>query len=123
MWRTPDSSSFIIETWSNHAQHCLRQSGHCRGYFLQVIEGADQQISDLLGRISSDPRHSDASMIYESDIDDRVCPQWSMDFEKVESATRTAPLILLVCWFPPARPRGTLRFRRLTGDTLDAPST
>ena len=58
-----------------------------RGYFLQVIEGADQQISDLLGRISSDPRHSDVSMIYESDIDNRVFPQWSMGFEKVESTT------------------------------------
>lgn len=59
----------------------------CRGYFLQVVEGADEQVSGLIERIRADQRHSDIEMIYESDIDDRVFPQWSMGFEKVDSET------------------------------------
>ncbi len=65
----------------------------CRGHFLQVVEGAEQPVADLISRISSDSRHTDITMIYESDIEDRIFPQWSMGFEKVDSEVLVQELL------------------------------
>lgn len=46
--------------------------------FLQVIEGPDDSIADLLASLLSDPRHRDLRMLIDRDIEDREFGDWMM---------------------------------------------
>ena len=52
------------------------------GYFLQVLEGQPECVRDLYAKIKSDPRHSGAKVLIESDIAKPAFPDWSMGFRK-----------------------------------------
>lgn len=51
--------------------------------FMQVIEGAPQDIKDLYARIQTDPRHENLVKIYDKPIEERQFPNWSMGFKDV----------------------------------------
>jgi len=50
-------------------------------HFLQIIEGADAAIGDLLERLRRDPRHS--GLRDDRVIDERSFPDWSMELIRV----------------------------------------
>lgn len=52
--------------------------------FLQVIEGAESAIDDLLRRLMADPRHSALTVEDERFIEPREFPQWAMEFVRVD---------------------------------------
>ena len=52
--------------------------------FLQVIEGAESAIDDLMRRLLADPRHSALTVEDERFIEPREFPQWAMEFVRVD---------------------------------------
>lgn len=46
--------------------------------FLQLLEGEKDEVDVLMARIAEDPRHNGVSVLHNSDIEDRTCPQWAM---------------------------------------------
>ncbi|MEL6258287.1 MAG: BLUF domain-containing protein [Pseudomonadota bacterium] len=57
---------------------------HARGHFLQVLEGNEQEVMEIYKRIVRDPRHSCVIQIQGRRGVDRMFPEWSMNYEKLE---------------------------------------
>lgn len=53
------------------------------GTFLQVLEGEEQAIDELLDLIEQDPRHTDLQVIQRKAIERREYSGWSMGFKRV----------------------------------------
>ena len=53
------------------------------GTFLQVIEGDDRVVDDLVAVIGKDPRHSSVQLLGRHAIEARQYADWSMGFERV----------------------------------------
>lgn len=58
---------------------------HCKGNFLQVLEGDEKVVNELFAKISGDDRHLDLRHVDGRTIDQRHFPQWSMGYENVAS--------------------------------------
>ena len=57
--------------------------GH--GYFLQVLEGPEEEVDALYQKISSDSRHQDVRTLDERQVEERRFPDWSMKYVPMES--------------------------------------
>lgn len=57
-------------------------------YFLQVIEGDRQQLSDLYGRFVQDTRHDRLMILSVEPVEERLFSDWSMGFAAIDSARR-----------------------------------
>lgn len=51
--------------------------------FIQVLEGEDRVIDELLDRIEEDPRHTDIKLLQRKRIDRREYVGWNMGFKRV----------------------------------------
>jgi len=49
------------------------------GTFLQVIEGEEKPLRELMARISEDPRHDEVEMLIDTDVEKRGFSDWHMD--------------------------------------------
>jgi len=54
-----------------------------RGHFLQVLEGPDEQLSELLLKLNKDPRHHQVQVLLDGQIPSRAFGTWSMAFQDV----------------------------------------
>ena len=52
--------------------------------FLQVIEGSETAVNDLVERLRRDPRHTGFEIRDERNIERRSFPDWSMELVRVE---------------------------------------
>ncbi|MBI1173825.1 MAG: protein kinase [Sideroxydans sp.] len=50
------------------------------GKFMQLLEGAEQDVKDLFEIIRRDPRHTDVKIILETNSPGRIMPSWVMGF-------------------------------------------
>ncbi len=50
------------------------------GTFLQVLEGEQEMVSDLLEKISKDPRHTDVKVVYKTGVERRTFNAWQMAY-------------------------------------------
>lgn len=48
--------------------------------FLQVLEGAREDVSACFLRIAEDPRHRDVQLLSAGDVDERLFAEWSMHY-------------------------------------------
>ena len=55
-------------------------------HFLQIIEGAEAAIDDLVARLRRDPRHSGLEIRDEHKISHRSFPDWSMELVRVNAS-------------------------------------
>jgi hypothetical protein len=55
-------------------------------HFLQIIEGADNAIDDLVDRLRRDPRHSGFEIRDRHQIDVCSFPDWSMELVRVNAS-------------------------------------
>jgi hypothetical protein len=55
-------------------------------HFLQIIEGAQSAIDDLVERLRRDPRHSGLEVRDERPIEQRSFPDWTMELARVKSS-------------------------------------
>ena len=51
--------------------------------FLQVLEGEDQVIDDLIAKIRKDPRHTNMQILHRLSIERRQYSDWSMGFKRI----------------------------------------
>lgn len=58
--------------------------------FLQIIEGAEDAIDNLVERLRMDPRHSAFEVRDERYVEQRSFPDWSMELLRVSAGYRTA---------------------------------
>jgi len=56
---------------------------YANGTFLQVLEGPDQVIDDLVEIIKKDSRHTNIKMLYRKPIERRQYSDWSMGFKRL----------------------------------------
>lgn len=57
-------------------------------YFLQVLEGDRQVVSDVFGRIAADPRHRRVELLEVAATDERRFARWSMAFAAADAPRR-----------------------------------
>ena len=50
------------------------------GTFLQVLEGEQEMVSNLLDKISKDPRHTDVKVVYKTGVERRTFNDWQMAY-------------------------------------------
>lgn len=55
-------------------------------HFLQIIEGSEDAIDDLVDRLRRDPRHSGLEVRDERPIAERSFPGWSMELVRVSAS-------------------------------------
>lgn len=55
-------------------------------HFLQIIEGAESAIDDLVERLRRDPRHNGLEIRDERKIERRSFPDWSMELVRVSTS-------------------------------------
>ena len=53
--------------------------------FLQIVEGAEDAIDNLVGRLRRDPRHSALEIRDERLVEERSFPDWSMELVRVSA--------------------------------------
>jgi hypothetical protein len=58
--------------------------------FLQIIEGSEDAIDNLVERLRMDPRHSAFEIRDERFVERRSFPDWSMELLRVSAGYRTA---------------------------------
>lgn len=82
-----DISSLLNTSQSNN--HERRLTGylvHNGQNFMQLIEGARQEVADLFGRILNDDRHSGVVRILSERADRRAFPDWPLNYFRVDAA-------------------------------------
>lgn len=57
------------------------------GNVLQTLEGESEVVEGVFTTISADPRHHDVTVVLRREVDDRVFPDWGMDFRDVVRPT------------------------------------
>lgn len=48
------------------------------GDFMQLLEGPEGPVEDLMGRIEADPRHTRVTRLIDESVNHRLFPDWSM---------------------------------------------
>lgn len=49
--------------------------------FIQLLEGEEAAVRKLYDLIRKDKRHRDVTLVYEEEVPQRECPDWSMGFQ------------------------------------------
>lgn len=57
---------------------------HSNNYFLQFLEGAEEEIMGLFNHIRKDPRHSKVILLNKGLIDERMFPSWHMGYKDAD---------------------------------------
>jgi hypothetical protein len=55
-------------------------------HFLQIIEGAEAAINDLVERLRRDPRHNGFEVRDQRTVEERSFPDWSMELVRVSAS-------------------------------------
>ena len=55
-------------------------------HFLQIIEGSEEAIEDLVDRLRKDPRHNGFEIRDRRKVDTRSFPDWSMELVRVNAS-------------------------------------
>lgn len=56
------------------------------GQFLQVLEGAQQDLNRMLAKLEDDPRHRHMRVLSRTRVDDRLFGQWTMVASRISPA-------------------------------------
>ncbi len=55
-------------------------------HFLQIIEGAENAVDDLVTRLRRDPRHTGVEVRDQRRVEERSFPDWSMELVRVSAS-------------------------------------
>jgi hypothetical protein len=75
-------------------------------WFVQVLEGEESAVRDLLDRISGDPRHEEVTLLESGPVASRVFARWAMA-RVSDDGQPDIPLIAHTDGISPAAGRGT----------------
>ncbi|KTR96114.1 hypothetical protein NS220_03295 [Microbacterium testaceum] len=59
--------------------------------FLQVLEGPESLVRELIDRIRRDPRHRDMRVLVDEEIEQRRFADWTMGYESLKMPQNAAP--------------------------------
>ena len=59
---------------------------YCEGTFIQVLEGSEDEVSAIFGKIEQDKRHKNIIVMMNEPMEQRNFPGWTMGFTSVNSA-------------------------------------
>jgi hypothetical protein len=85
--------SILDRSRSHNLEHgitgvlCVYPEG---GVFLQALEGAREAVNALYGKIVSDPRHRDVTLLHYAEVEERSFAAWQMgcvDLKKINLST------------------------------------
>lgn len=57
---------------------------HLDGGFLQILEGEEAAVRRAYVRIAKDPRHDDPRILVDAACEERLFPDWSMGFDRLQ---------------------------------------
>lgn len=57
------------------------------GRFLQVLEGPEPAVRDLMATLATDPRHTGIRVMFEEPLSERQFAEWTMGFERADTGT------------------------------------
>lgn len=60
------------------------------GSFIQVLEGEEEAVRTIFGRIERDPRHENVRTLYDEQVERRDFPDWAMGFHNLNGMDLTA---------------------------------
>jgi hypothetical protein len=63
------------------------------GYFGQIIEGPENFIQEIFEKINKDPKHSVKRILEKRKIEDRLFPNWSMQFFGADDILKLVPIL------------------------------
>lgn len=69
---------------TNQALNITGMLLHRDKYFIQVLEGDEQDVIPLYKKIAQDPRHTRVFLVYKTEIKARAFENWSMGFNRLE---------------------------------------
>ena len=84
-----DEYLMAILTFSQNNNWKLGISGmllYVDGHFLQFLEGKKESIQSLYKKIQQDLRHTDVTILIESEAHELLFPGWAMAFHKTSSS-------------------------------------
>jgi len=84
--------------------------------FMQLIEGLERDLRDLLGSLADDPRHTGMSLLADRKIAARDCPDWAMNFMRF--GTTNSDRRTLIAQQLPASLDGSMRDTMLNFSNL-----
>lgn len=68
---------------NNRAHYVTGVLLYCGGTFIQVLEGEEDAVEEIFGKISQDIRHKNIVMLMDEPIAARNFPDWTMGFTTV----------------------------------------
>lgn len=54
------------------------------GKFIQLLEGPEDKVKALYSKIERDPRHTNTMVVTEMLVNEKLFPEWSMGFKRVD---------------------------------------
>ncbi|RMB01445.1 BLUF domain-containing protein [Eilatimonas milleporae] len=78
------SAIWRVSKQKNHAVGITGLLLYGRGVFLQVLEGPEEDITQLVKRIETDPRHCDITILGQQDISRRSFGDWAMAYKTLD---------------------------------------
>lgn len=94
--RTPFSDDDLAELLaqsraSNAAKDLTGMLLYRGGRFVQVLEGPEQTVRDIIATIAADARHSNMRVLIEQPIAHREFSDWTMGYQPIAETTGDAP--------------------------------
>ncbi|HEX8357654.1 MAG TPA: BLUF domain-containing protein [Segetibacter sp.] len=86
-----DELDKLLETARNNNQRksITGMLLYCNSYFIQLLEGSEDDLNELFEIISLDPRHNEVTKIINSPIEKPQFPDWSMGYKFLSPAQLT----------------------------------
>jgi hypothetical protein len=77
--RADELSDLFVRARSNNQRRNITGALLVTGrWFVQVLEGEEEQVRSLYARIGTDPRHDEIELLSETRADNRIFARWSM---------------------------------------------
>ena len=90
----PNDVLKIVEVSEKNNQAAGITGALCYGprYFLQCLEGPREAVNQLYNKIIADERHTDVTLLYYDDIEERAFGDWAMGYVVAEKTINSIVL-------------------------------
>lgn len=84
--------ALLRQSRANNERHALTGMLLYRGgRFVQVLEGPESAVREVVERIGRDPRHTKMRMLFEEPITERQFAAWTMGYEPISEPREQKP--------------------------------
>ncbi|GAA2082048.1 BLUF domain-containing protein [Microbacterium hatanonis] len=84
--------ALLAQSRENNARHDLTGMLLYRGgRFVQVLEGPESTVRELVATIGADPRHTNMRVLFEEHLEERQFAEWTMGYEPISEPREEKP--------------------------------